>query len=270
MLKQLDNSDLSNILKNCPVGIALSDNNNNIIWVNDTFQDHLGITAEEIKGHSINELPESLIPLFTSPSTVHIPANSLREDQWFMCNQSDLDKNGNTIHYITDVAPIYLLVQEREALKNKLNEALAIDSVTGMPNKEAVFKSLDAQISRSRRYDNLLSIIIMHVKDLGTLNDEQSSGVLLLISQMLNDQVRWADTVGKLNESDFLLVLPETEAEACKNLSTNLKDRLSAIPIPDGEPNNFKISADFGYAEWAKGDDLNLLMQKAQKMLKSD
>ena len=269
MLKQLDNKDLCNILKHSPVGIALSDTSRNITWVNDTFQSHLGINATEISGHSIYELPKSLIPLFVSSTTVHVPASSLREEQWVMCSQADLDNKGNSIHYMTDVSSVYLLIQEREALKRKLKEALAIDSVTGMPNREALFKNLDQQISRSRRYNNELSIIIMRIKDLGALDDEQSKNVLILISQMLKDHVRWADIIGKLNESDFFLILPETAAEACENLSTNLNTRLSEISIPDGELNNFKISANFGYAEWAKGDDLNLLMQKAQKMLES-
>ena len=163
MLNELNRSDLSKILQASPVGIALSDGKQNISWVNDTFQSYLGISADEINGQNINELPQILKPLFTSSETVHIPANSIRDDQWFMCSQDNLDDK--TIHYLTDVGPLQLLLQQRESLKNELREALAIDEVTGMPNKIALFKSLDAQISRSRRYDNLLSIVIMRMNN---------------------------------------------------------------------------------------------------------
>lgn len=270
MLKQLNNSELSQILKACPTGLALSDDKQNIIWVNNTFQSYLGISADEINGYSINKLPEILKSLFTSSSTVHVPANSIRDDQWFMCNQQLLDDNGNTVHYITDVGSLHLLIQERELLKNQLREALAIDEVTGMPNKVALFQSLELQISRSRRYNNLLSIIIMQINHLEQLDETQIANLLLPISQMLNDKVRWADIVGKLSDSDFLLVLPETAADACKNLNDNIVERLSAMPVPEGLPDDFKITARFGYSEWTKGDDLSLLMQKAQKMLESE
>jgi len=269
MLEQLSNSDLSQILKVCPMGLAISDNKQNITWVNETFQKCLGISADEIIGNNINELPEVLQPLFTSSSVVHIPANALRDDQWFMCNQQALEGNSDTAHFMNDVGPLHLLMQEREALKDELREALAIDEVTGMPNKVALLKSLEPQISRSRRYNNLLSIVIMRINELDQLDETQAANLLLPISQMLNDQVRWADIVGKLNDTDFLLVLPETRADACKNLSANLSERLGMIEKPEGLPDNFKITASFGYSEWAKGDDLGLLMQKARKMLES-
>jgi len=268
MLKQISNAELSQILEECPMGLALSDSNRNISWVNDTFEKYLGITAREINGNSIDELPTVLQPLFTSSNIVHIPANSIRDDQWYICSQKLL-ADCNTAHYITDVGPLHLLMQERELLKDELREALAIDEVTGMPNKVALFQSLESQISRSRRYNNLLSIVIMQVNDLDKLDETQTANLLLPISQMLNDQVRWADIVGKLNNSDFLLVLPETAGDACKNLNENLAERIEALPVPEGLPDNFKITAAFGYSEWSKGDDLTLLMQKAKKMLES-
>lgn len=251
------------------MGLAISDKNQNITWVNETFQSYLGISADEINNQGIKELPEILQPLFTSNSVVHIPANTLRDDQWFMCSQQSLDDNNDTVHFITDVGPLHLLMQEREALKEELRESLAVDEVTGMPNKVALFQSLEPQISRSRRYNNLLSIVIMRVNNLEQLDETQAASVLLPVSQMLNDQVRWADIVGKLNDTDFLLVLPETGAEACENLSANLGERLDAVVIPEDLPASFKLSANFGHAEWAKGDDLTLLMQKARKMLES-
>lgn len=267
-MKELSNSELSQILTACPVGIALSDDKKNISWVNDAFQNYLGITADEIRGNNISELPEILQPLFISSNAVHIPANSLRDDQWFMCTHQQL--NGNTVHYISDVGPLRLLMQERESLKEELREVLAIDEVTGMPNKVALFQSLEPQISRSRRYNNLLSIIIMRVNHLKELDSTQTAKLLIPISQMLNDQVRWADIVGKLSDSDFLLVLPETAEDACNNLTNNLAKHLADIPTPEGLPNNYKIDVSFGYAQWSKGDDLSLLMQKARTMLESN
>lgn len=266
MLKTIDNTELSEILESCPMGMALSNNENQIIWVNEAFEKYLGISASDIDGHGIKDLPDVLQPLFSSSGAVHIPANDVHDDQWYMCSQKKL--SGNTVHFITDVGPLHLLMEERESLKDELREALAVDEVTGMPNKVALFQSLEPQISRSRRYNNLLSIVIMQVNNVDQLDETQVDDLMLPISQMLNDQVRWADIVGKLNNSDFLLVLPETNEEACKKLSNNLAERLAALIIPEGLPKDFKLSANFGYVEWTKGDDLSLLMLKARQKLK--
>ena len=268
MFKEINNSDLGQILNACPMGLALSDEQQKITWVNETFENYLGITANDINGQNINELPEILRPLFTSSKAVHIPANSIRDDQWYMCNQTQL--NGNTAHYITDVGPLHLLMQERELLRDELREAIAIDEVTGMPNKVALLQSLESQISRSRRYNNPLSIVILRVNDLDQLDESQSAKLFLPISHLLNDQVRWADIVGKLSNSDFLLVLPETAADACKNLTDNLNNHLNDLNLTEDLPANYKISTSFGYAEWAKGDDLSLLMKKARKILEAN
>ena len=73
----------------------------------------------------------------------------------------------------------------------------AIDSLTGMPNKQAILNALEPQVSRSRRYDNILSLIIVQLTNLETLRsqigNEQTNELIVACSHMLNDQVRWAD-----------------------------------------------------------------------------
>jgi diguanylate cyclase (GGDEF)-like protein len=270
MLKELNTSDLDALLKACPMGLAMSDSNKNITWVNKTFEDYLGIAAEEIQGTNIDTLPPGLKQLFTSSSTIHIPANAIRDAQWYMCSKNNLGETGNTMHYISDVGPLYLVMQEKEILRAELEEALARDPVTGMPNKKALIQSLESQVSRSRRYNNLLSIVIMKVENLEDLHSQMTADLLVPVSQLLNDQVRWADIVGKLNESEFLLVLPETSAESCKSLCDNLAQRLSELSLPESIAKTFKVATRFGYAQWEKGDDVKLLMLKARKMLEEN
>lgn len=270
MLQQLDSAAIEQLLTSCPMALVTSNKNNEVTWVNKTFEEFLGISAEEINNHKIDDLPVDLVKLFTESTVIHVPANSIRSDQWYMCSHKEIDNNGTIIHYIIDVGPLHLLMQERELLRDELKEALAIDEITGMPNKTALFKSLEPQISRSRRYNNVLSIIILRMHNLDKLSEEQKNNLMIPVSQMLNDQVRWADIVGRLSDSDFLLVLPETSADACKTLSENLEEKLETLPLPNDFPKDLKVDASFGYAEWQKGDDLILLMQKAREMVDRD
>jgi diguanylate cyclase (GGDEF)-like protein len=265
MLEEMNNSELGQILKACPMGVALSNEQKQITWVNEAFEKYLGISAKEINGQKIDELPEVLQPLFTSSDAVHIPANSIRGAQWYMCNQQPL--NGNTVHYISDVAPMQALKEERDLLKDELREALAIDEVTGMANKIGLFQRLEPAISRSRRYGNLLSIVILRIDNIEQLDKLENAKLMIEISHLLNDQVRWADIVGKLSTTDFLLVLPETAGEDSQKLITNLSKNLENLELPEELPADYKISFKFSHAQWEKGDDLTLLMNKARDNL---
>ncbi|MDH5600090.1 MAG: diguanylate cyclase [Gammaproteobacteria bacterium] len=266
MLKEMMNSELGQILKTCPMGLALSNEQQKITWVNETFENYLGISADEISGQKIEDLPAVLQPLFTSSSAVHIPANSIRDDQWYMCNQKPV--NGNTAHYISDVAPLQALKKERDLLKDELREALAIDEITGMPNKVALFQSLEPAISRSRRYNNLLSIVILRMDNIEQLDELQNARLMIEISHLLNDKVRWADTVGKLSKTDFLMVLPETAGDDAQMLINKLSKNLDSLTLPEELTDDYKMSFTFSHAEWKKGDDLTLLMKKARDALK--
>lgn len=266
MLNELKNTELGQMLEACPVGLALSNEHKQITWVNETFENYLGISASEISGLKIDELPEVLQPLFTSTQAVHIPANSIRGEQWYNCNQKTL--NGNTAHYIADIAPVETLKIERDLLKDELREALAIDEVTGMPNKVALFQSLEPAISRSRRYGNLLSIAILRINNIEQLTDIQNAKLMIAMGYMLNEHVRWADIVGKLGKTDFLIVLPETSGDDTQKLITNLNQKLESITLPEELPADYQLSYSFAHAEWVKGDDLTLLMKKAREALK--
>jgi len=119
MLKKLSHSELSQILKVSPMGLAVSDEKQNITWVNKTFESYLGISAKEINGHNINELPGSLKSLFISSDVIHIPANSLREDQWFMCNQQSVANSHlmtkAEIQHTTSLIPAHYIYSHKNA-----------------------------------------------------------------------------------------------------------------------------------------------------------
>jgi PleD family two-component response regulator len=84
---------------------------------------------------------------------------------------------------------------------------------------------------------------------------------------MLNDQMRWADIIGRLSDSDFLLVLPETHAEAASDIAEKIRERFEILDVPEVEVDANDIQVNFGVAEWQKGDDVGLLMMRAREML---
>ena len=50
MLKEMKSSELGQILETCPMGLALSTEHMQITWVNEPFENFLGISAAQITG----------------------------------------------------------------------------------------------------------------------------------------------------------------------------------------------------------------------------
>ena len=167
------------------------------------------------------------------------------------------ENNGNTnTYFFLDVSEQKALYAEKAVLEDELSRLSTRDKLTGLPNKIALLQGLEPLISRSRRYNNPLTVIHLDV-DLSNASDKENS--LLKLSHMLRDQMRWADIVGRLNENKFLLILPETPEDAANILVEKLTAKISELKSAA----NLEISVFFGVANWTTGDDSRLLLKRA-------
>jgi diguanylate cyclase (GGDEF)-like protein len=168
----------------------------------------------------------------------------------------------------------YLDISEEESLRNDRNQLAqqlsqhnTVDPVSGLLNAQAIDKALEPLISRSRRYQNPLSVVTMDITNLEDIT--QSTGqvaadkIVVAVSQLLRDQMRWADIVGRLNTGQFLFVLPETDREAAVALAKKLATQLNGFSVMVDDQTSVPAMACFGVAAWAKGDDARLLMTRS-------
>jgi diguanylate cyclase (GGDEF)-like protein len=274
MTKKLTENELRSIVDNSPLGVIIINTNGVIDWSNKNICNILHCNGTDLIDKSIETIDPRLAGLFNDGSTLHLKANSHHDDIWLInvAHQvTDIPDMG-TIHYLSDVSSLHSLAIQHEDLKNDFEDVNVTDPITGLPNRRAMYQTLEPQVSRSRRYDNPLSIIIMKLNDLTSVEtnygEPATNKMMLEISQMLNDQLRWADTIGKLDDDEFIFVLPETDSEASKNLISKVENRLTDIILDD---NNLPsvIKTQFGYASWEKGDDVGLLMRRAREQMAS-
>ncbi|MDY6979879.1 MAG: diguanylate cyclase [Pseudomonadota bacterium] len=275
MLDKLDPAQLQQIVRGSPTGILLLDNQGRVSWVNDALGEMLGKDrcAQLLNKHS-DEVPGPLSALFDLNTTLHLPGDELHEDLWLMGHQQPLPDDAGQAQYFVDITPLHWLMQERDQLRDELNDVIMVDSETGMRNRKGLYYSLEPQLSRSRRYDRPLTIILLRLDCLDRFRQqyqrEDARPVLVTLSQLLSDQLRWADIVGRLNETDFLLVLPEIHADDASTVVDNLRQQLDKLTIDEPDTDDFTITARFGIAEWRKGDDMSLLLMRARQMLDDD
>ncbi len=268
MLDHINPELVQKFLESLPAALAMVDKNNQIVWVNDSFVRITTLPRTELMGAAITSLPPEIQNMFHQ-GHIFLDATNKRDAYWLACMSVQLEDY--TLQYCTDVTELQSLIEDRDHLKTKVAELNPNDPVTGMLNRRALFQNMEQQTSRSRRYGNNLSVMIMRIGNLLDYirhhGNECGDKLLLSVSQTLNDQMRWADVIGRLDKTEFLFILPETSEQVTQELREKIREHVMKIVLPAVDDDSFKLHLEFGMAQWRKGDDVGMMMQRARHML---
>ncbi|MCU7940541.1 MAG: diguanylate cyclase [gamma proteobacterium symbiont of Bathyaustriella thionipta] len=260
------------LLENSTSFVILLDQNQTIFWINQSFCHFLKMERKNLIGLSEDTVNEDCLKQIIS-KTIRVNLTSGMFNKWIelgdvmTINGSELGypEQKFTVHYYNDVSKLAAAEKQHQQLENTLVHKLTHDSVTSMLNHQNMVQTLNSEVSRSRRYNNPLSMILMTI-DYQSCSDsmaqEKIEQIRLMISQLLKDQMRWADIVGHLNEFDFVLLLPETVYESAEVLIKKINERIQNAALDSRH-----IS--YGISQWQKGDDVKLFLDRAAKQLSS-
>ena len=261
-MTQITLTDMQDALQNSPIGIVLMDEKGNIQWHNSSLEQMLDVTAEQLSGKSTADLPKELSSILTSPPETILLQNGDIQ-RWLHCH-SQTSSDGKRTQFYIDITTEQRLRLERDRLEEDLQQLTTRDPVTGLPNRRALLQGLEPLISRSRRYGNPLSLIKLHVEltDLKPQDEiKYQEEAWVKVGQLLKEQMRWADIIGRYDGPDFLLILPETPADATETLAEKLCELVDELKLASDDNQAIKIKPYCGITSWKKGDDANLMLQ---------
>jgi diguanylate cyclase (GGDEF)-like protein len=132
-----------------------------------------------------------------------------------------------------------VLPRLRDALRHE-GEGRSLDAQTRVASRRSFFTQAEREAQRARRYGHPISTISLEVEGLpaaGTLTDL----ALQTVGSVLRT-LRTADLVGRLGESSFALILPETTLGAASGVATRLRAQILARTELLGIP----LSVSFG------------------------
>jgi len=120
----------------------------------------------------------------------------------------------------------------------KLLQMAPRDPLTGLFNRGYVDDRFAVELSRARRYGNVLTIAVIDADRFKLLNDTHGhlSGdvVLRRISAVLQDSFRQSDTVGRYGGEEFVVILPETDLEAAYQKLESVREVIANFPMALG------------------------------------
>jgi len=127
---------------------------------------------------------------------------------------------------------------ESGVLRLQLDMLSSTDTLTGMPNLNGIAQALEkaaARADRSGEPFGLMSIEIPVLEKLREIEPEEHEDAVRHAGAMITACLRRLDTVGRLEEGAFLVVLPMLGPEGVKAVTQRSERLLLQTPVAIGE-----------------------------------
>lgn len=255
------------LLENVPFGLLLLDADDRVRWANRRLAEMLGTQAADLVGKRPAQLADVTRRLLEGePQLFHDVAR-----QRWVRRETRRGAAGERLLVLTDVTGQEQLAEENARLRQQVEDLRLTDELTGLPNKRAISQALDLHVSRSRRYQNALSVVLVHVDMQAPAGVKPLSHdpVTLGVSRFLRDRLRWVDQIARWEDHIFLLVLPETGEADARALIDKVAAEQEGMPLPEAYA-ELRPRLTFGLACWQKGDDVRTLLRHALNDLREN
>ncbi len=112
----------------------------------------------------------------------------------------------------------------------KLERLSRTDELTGLANRRAFEERLESEVTRARRNDRPVCLMMLDLDDFKRVNDERSHAVgdevLRSSANALSESIRDVDLCARIGGEEFVVVMPETALAGAQTLAEKLIARV--------------------------------------------
>lgn len=268
---------MSKVLSNSDEAVLISDQQNNIVYVNDAFTQITGHTLSEVAGQNPRILSSGKHDeTFYQDMWQHI----LTEGNWHG-EIWDKRKNGeiypkwlniSTVHdsdgTLCNYVAIFSDISKRKADEAMLTFLAYHDPLTKLPNRLLLRDRFDQAVGITHRHDAgsvaLLYLDLDQFKNINdTLGHEIGDRLLIAAAKRLEANVREIDTVCRLGGDEFVIVLTDMpDSHSISMVAQNILNHLGEVF--EIEQYRLTSTASIGIALYSiDGDDFETLLKLA-------
>jgi two-component system cell cycle response regulator len=144
-------------------------------------------------------------------------------------------------------------LMETTKADNRRLEALAqTDPLTDALNRRALTDRLNAELERARRYDSMVTLLMIDIDHFKRINDTHGhlvgDDVLMGLSALLQHEVRSVDIVARYGGEEFVIVLPETNEAGAVAFAERIRERVESHPFSVDDGRALTVTASIGVA----------------------
>jgi two-component system cell cycle response regulator len=122
--------------------------------------------------------------------------------------------------------------RELSAAHAELAALATTDPLTGLPNHRALVSAIDRELARSTRYDRGCGLLFFDIDHFKELNDgcghAAGDSALGELGALVNKTLRSTDTLGRWGGEEFVVVLPEVDADGAMVIAERVRLTIAA------------------------------------------
>ncbi|WP_238551903.1 EAL domain-containing protein [Herminiimonas sp. CN] len=173
-----------------------------------------------------------------------------------------LDSQGNLTNYIG----IFSDISQYKAAQEQIQRLAHFDALTGLPNRVLLNDRTSQALSMAHRSHAPLALMFIDLDRFKNVNDSLGhrigDALLVALAQRLCAAVREQDTVSRLGGDEFILVLPDTDADGAAHIAKILLE--TAVQPYQIEQHELTITSSIGIAMYpGDGEDFESLSKCA-------
>ena len=127
--------------------------------------------------------------------------------------------------------------EELEQQKNLLYLASIIDPMLGIYNRTYLMQVLITEFAKCKRYNHVFSCILIDIDNFKRVNDnyghQMGDQILIRIANVIKNEVREVDSFGRYGGEEFIIVLPNTNAQDALQAAEKIRHRIVETDFDD-------------------------------------
>ena len=252
--------------------ISTSDKNGDITYVSDALCKLTGYEKDDLigKGHDIFRHKDM-------PSSAYTEMwNTITKEETWKGEVKNRKKDGSIYWADVIITPRYDIHSKLvgySAIRNDITdkkriEKLSItDKLTSICNRSKIDDTIENELKRSSRYKDSFGIILIDIDYFKKVNDTYGhlvgDEVLIGIANILKENIRTIDTVGRWGGEEFLIVCPKADKKGVVTLAENLRKKLEKFDFKNCK----NQSASFGVTISKLNDNSDSIILRADNAL---
>ena len=108
----------------------------------------------------------------------------------------------------------------------QVGDGAMVDRPTGAYNLRFLEELLEKEISRAGRHHHQLSLVLFHLANyadlLSSVGDQSAESVLGQMVELIRSKTRKVNSLARVNETDFCLVIPEADQDVAQRIANEL------------------------------------------------
>lgn len=160
---------------------------------------------------------------------------------------------------------------ELQRANAQLHELAIRDHLTHSLNRRHFYEVANAELQRAQRYAAPMSLLLLDIDDFKGVNDGHGhacgDAMLCRLVDLIQARLRASDVLARFGGEEFVILLPETELEAARQLADRLREAVAEASF-EHRGVRVPLTASWGVAmAHARDEDIDVLLDRADRAL---